>query len=74
MESDLLSFPSLAVSQSLNTINKFGQVNEGPVCPRDIIDLGNLFFEREERSSRTQGGVSGSDIRVIWGGGLLDWR
>ena len=26
------------------------------VCPRDKIALGNLFFEGEERSSRTQGG------------------
>jgi len=26
------------------------------VCPRDKIDLGNLFFEGEERSSRTQVG------------------
>jgi len=30
------------------------------VCPRDKIDLGNLFFEGEERSSRTQGGVRGA--------------
>ena len=26
------------------------------VCPRDKIDLGNAFFEWEERSSRTQVG------------------
>ena len=26
------------------------------VCPRDKIDLGNAFFEWEERSSRKQGG------------------
>ena len=28
------------------------------VCPREKIDLGNLLFEGEERSSRTQGGVT----------------
>jgi len=39
-----------------------------PVCPRDKIDLGNPFFEGEERSSRTQGGhdcvVLNSDPRT----------
>ena len=53
-------------SPIFNTINKFCQVNEGPVCPRDKKDLGNLFFEGEERSSRTQGGVSRADIEVVW--------
>ena len=33
-----------------------------PVCPRDKIDLGNAFFEGEERSSRTQGGHARSVV------------
>ena len=56
----------LCTSPIFNTINKFCQVNEGPVCPLRKIDLGNLFFEGEERSSRTQGGLRGADIREIW--------
>jgi len=35
-----------------------------PVCHQDKIALGNLLFEEEERSSRTQGGVTRAPHRT----------
>ena len=45
-----------------------------PVCPRDKIDLGDAFFEGEERSSRTQVRMRGADMGAIRLSRLLDCR